>query len=115
MIGCLWSVKDLLVGRWSVAGGRWVGGGPAGGPVIGGWWPVGGRWFCNTPSWEIALKRFSKEVAEFILCFSVQLLTKNHFHFGIFLMIKLIPSEKIFERSAGVVLLLVKQSNCWSY
>ena len=23
MVGCLWSVKDLLVGRWSVVGGQW--------------------------------------------------------------------------------------------
>ena len=30
-------------------------------------------------------------------------------------MIKLIPFDKIFENSAGIVLLLAKQSNCCSY
>ena len=36
-------------------------------------------------------------------------------NFGIFLMIKLIPSNKIFENSAGVVSLLAKQSNYCPY
>ena len=36
-------------------------------------------------------------------------------NFGIFVMTKLIPFDKIFKNSAGVVSLLVKQSNCCSY
>ena len=36
------SVEHLLVGRWSVVGGRWVGERPVGGSVVSGWWCVGG-------------------------------------------------------------------------
>ena len=82
------SMEDLLVSWWSLVGGLWVDGGPAGESVVGGrwvvgalvggsvvcvsvedllvgrWsvlggrWPVGVHWFCITPDYIYLLSLF---------------------------------------------------------